>query len=292
MTVVELGGPKSTAAQTCSALRVRRLLAGELSVDESVAAEAHLAACAQCRETRAEVEGEQRALAEAVPFEAFAAGVAEKLAHEQELDREPARVRTRPLVKPVPRWSRILGGVAAIPVWAAMCFFVFKVASEESPFRRTQGGLWYRIVGEPTDNLGALRKLEESRRTKGGASVTVFAVRAARTFALHEGEPSEQGDRLLPSLEPAGHAFALVALVEPGEVSVLFKGPARAGPLPEAFEWTGSVTHARIAAVYADAPLDEAAVVAALRGDKAGELAGAQVVFHALERRGAQQAPK
>jgi hypothetical protein len=143
----------------------------------------------------------------------------------------------------------------------------------------------------PTDNLGALQKLEGGRRTKGGPSLSVFAVRAARTFALREGEASEPGDRLLPSLEPAGRVFALVALVEPGEVSllvsVLFKGPARPGPLPEAFEWTGSVTHARIAAVYADAPLDEAAVVAALREGNSASLAGLQVVFHALERKGA-----
>jgi anti-sigma factor RsiW len=290
VTVVELGGPKNIAAQTCSALRVRRLVAGELSVDESAAAEEHLAACAKCRATRAEVEGEERALAEAVPFEAFAAGVAEKLAQEQEKDREPARERTRQLVKPTPRWARVLGSVVAIPLAAAMCLFMFKVATEEQPFRRA-GSSTERSIGEPTDNLGALKRLNETR-TKGGPAVSVFAVRAARTFALREGEPSQQGDRLLPSLEPAGHAFALVALVEPGEVSVLFKGPARAGPLPEAFEWTGSVTHARIAAVYADAPLDEAAVVAALRGGDAAAIAGAQVVFHALERRGAQQAPK
>ncbi len=260
MTVVELGGPKSNTMQPCSALRVRRLVAGELSVAESVAAEEHLAGCAKCRGTRAEVEGEQRALVEAVPFEAFAAGVAEKL----------ARAEPRPRPSRIPRFRHLTLGAGALAAAAAV--FMLVTVTEHAPL-------------EPATPAAGTR-------TKGGAALSVFAVRAARTFALHEGEPSEQGDRLLPSLEPAGHAFALVALVEPGEISVLFKGTARAGPLPEAFEWTGSVTHARIAAVYADAPLDEAAVVAALRGDNAAALAGVQVVFHALERKGAQQAPK
>ena len=268
MTVVELGGPRSSAkgalAQTCAALRVRRLVAGELSVDESVAAEDHLAGCEKCRATRAEVEAERRALAEAVPFEAFAAGVAEKLAREQ--------APVVPLATRARRWAWAAASRAAFPAaLAASCLLILKVAAGPGSV----------VLHEAAGT-----------RTKGAASLSVFAVRAARTFALHEGEASEQGDRLLPSLEPAGHAFALVALVEPGEVSVLFKGPARAGPLPEAFEWTGSVTHARIVAVYADAPLDEAAVVAALREDSAAVIAGAQVVFHALERKGAQQAPR
>jgi anti-sigma factor RsiW len=282
VTVVELGGPKSIAAQSCSALLVRRLIAGELSVDESVTVEAHLQACAKCRAVRAEVEGEKRALAEAVPFDAFAAGVAEKLAQA-----ELASEQREPLGARVQRWARSAAFPLAI---AASCFLVLRVASGPGPV--LSGEHPPARVFQPTDNLGALKKLQERQRTKGGVSLKVFAVRGARTFALRAGQATEQDDRLLPSLEPAGHDYALVALVEPGEVSVLFVGPAHPGPLSEAFEWTGSAPRAQLAAVYGDTPLDEAAVVAALREGKAAGLAEVQVVFHALERKGAQPVPQ
>jgi hypothetical protein len=263
VTVVELGGPKSVAAQTCSALRVRRLVAGELPVDESATAEDHLASCAKCRAVRAEVEGERRALAEAVPFEAFAAGVAERLARAEAPAAAPRRLQ---------RYQRAtlwLGSLAA----AAAVFAVVHT----NPGR----------VGT-TEPAGLARET----RTKGGPALSVFAVRATRTFALREGEASEQGDRLLPSLEPAGHPYAIVALLEPKEISLLFNGHARPGPLPEAFEWTGGSARARIAAVYSDAPLDEAAVLAALLGGAPDGIQGAQVVFHTLERKGAPLVPR
>lgn len=259
MTVLELGGPRKTAPQTCSALQVRRLLAGELSVDDSVTVEQHLESCARCRAVRAEVQAEQRLLEEALPFEAFAAGVAEKLARTEARE---AAVRL-----PLRSWTllTVAGSFAAA---AAVVLIAVRAPSGGGEERVTRPGA--------VDGRGT--------RSKGGASVSVFAVRAARTFALRENEPSEPGDRLLPSLSPNGHTFALVALVEPGEVSVLFKGPARAGPLPEAFEWTGAAHTAQLAAVYSDAPLDEGAVVAALKSNTVAALPGAEVVFHALQR--------
>jgi hypothetical protein len=73
---LDLGGP----GPGCSATRVRRLLAGELAGAEKERVEKHLAGCARCAETQKEIELEKAALLRDVPFPAFAAGVAEKLA--------------------------------------------------------------------------------------------------------------------------------------------------------------------------------------------------------------------
>ena len=210
---------------------------------------------------RAEVQAEQRALEESVPFEAFAGGVAEKLARGDEREASARRPRRT--------WTllTVAGSFAAA---AAVLLIAVRAPSGGGEERAAPTG--------PGDAQG------KSTRSKGGATVSVFAVRAARSFALRESEPSEQGDRLLPSLSPNGHTFALVALVEPGEVFVLFKGPARAGPLGEAFEWTGTSPTAQVAVVYADSPLDEAAVVAALKSNTAAALPGTEVVFHGLQR--------
>jgi hypothetical protein len=261
MSAIDLGGPRQ---QLCSALRVRRLLAGELKGAEASLAEEHLASCERCRAVRAEVQAEQRALAQEVPFEAFAAGVAEKLAKAEE--RERSRVPL--LARPTRRWVSALGMAAA-----AAAFFIVAVPRMQS--------------SDPTQSEvpqhSTLERLRESR-TKGGAAVTVFAVRGARTFALKAGEATEPGDKLLPSLAPNGHTQMLVALVEPGEVSVLFKGPARPGPLPEAFEWTGAAPEAKVAALYSDGPIDEQAAVAALQQGTVAGLSGVEVVFHPLRR--------
>lgn len=64
----------------CSAMRVRRLLGGELAGAEKAQVEAHVDSCARCQRTVQEVQGEREALERDVPFPAFAAGVAEKLA--------------------------------------------------------------------------------------------------------------------------------------------------------------------------------------------------------------------
>lgn len=71
-----LGGP----GVACSALRVRRLAAGELAGDERERTQAHVAGCARCSGVEAELARERAALAAALPFEDFAAGVAERLA--------------------------------------------------------------------------------------------------------------------------------------------------------------------------------------------------------------------
>ena len=79
---LDLGGP----GPGCSALRVRRLLAGELSGVEKERTEAHVTGCERCAAVRQEIAAEREALRRDVPFPEFAAGVAEKLAHRPRRD--------------------------------------------------------------------------------------------------------------------------------------------------------------------------------------------------------------
>lgn len=186
---IELGGP----GQGCSAMRLRRFAAGELPAAESARVREHLQGCARCQATMDELRAEQNALRAAVPFDGFAAGVAEKLA------RVPAR-RT---------WSRLVPLAAAAGI---------VLAAGLSLRRADDGGF----------------------RSKGAASAQLFVKDARGVHALAPGEAVAQGAQLLVSLTPAGSSTVEVTLVEPQETTVLYRGPARAGPLPQAFEWTGT----------------------------------------------------
>src|SRR5260221_1446246 len=68
-------------------MRVRRLLAGELAGAEKDRVERHIAGCARCAGTQRELSAEKSALLRDVPFPAFAAGVAEKLAQRPQRSR-------------------------------------------------------------------------------------------------------------------------------------------------------------------------------------------------------------
>jgi hypothetical protein len=85
---------------------------------------------------------------------------------------------------------------------------------------------------------------------------------------------------IMVHLEPAGHAYAAVVLVEPRESSLLYAGPARA-ELPEAFEWTGTARRATLLTVFADKPLDGETL---RREGAKGAPKGAEVVQVPLER--------
>ena len=76
---LDLGGP----GPGCSAMRVRRLLACELTGAEKERTEAHVKDCARCAAVHQEVVAEREALRRDVPFPQFAAAVAEKLARPQ-----------------------------------------------------------------------------------------------------------------------------------------------------------------------------------------------------------------
>ncbi len=74
--MISLGGP----GVACSAMRLRRLAAGELSGEDRARTEEHVAGCARCQETERELAAERARLEAELPFETFAAGVAERLA--------------------------------------------------------------------------------------------------------------------------------------------------------------------------------------------------------------------
>jgi hypothetical protein len=274
MSVVELGGARvseATGGAICSANQVRRMLAGELVAEELVLAEAHVAGCTRCQAVRAEVEQERAALVTAMPFESFAAGVAEKLAREggaQAAKIGAMQSRRR-------RWKLVTGMLAVAASLAFAGLYGLSLWNLQHPSNGYQAHTFSR-----TTTLADWQRL----RSKGGAGISVFALRAARSFALREDERSEPGDRLLPALEPAGHANVIVALIEGSEVSLLYRGPARAGPLPEAFEWTGAAPEARLVAVYADQPLDGDAVIAALRDSRRPSGEGVELVERRLSR--------
>lgn len=187
------------AGRECSATRVRRLLAGELVEAERSAAEAHLLGCPRCQRVRHEWEEDRRALEAGLPFERFAAGVAERLARP---DLAPRR--------PVQRWAAI-ALAAAIAVGVAV-------------------PLVARLSRAPMD---------EVRLKGGGASLTLYLQDGGGARALGPGEAVPAAARLRVAVEPAGRRFAAVLLVDEDGVATLYAGPAQPGPLPGAFEWTG-----------------------------------------------------
>ena len=67
----------------CSAMRVRRLIAGELDGAALERVRAHVQDCPRCARTQQEIRDEQEMLQREVPFPQFAAGVAETLARQR-----------------------------------------------------------------------------------------------------------------------------------------------------------------------------------------------------------------
>jgi hypothetical protein len=207
---LDLGGP----GPGCSALRVRRLLAGELSGAEKERTEAHLAGCARCAEVQREIVAEREALRRDVPFPQFAAAVAEKLAH-------------KPQRSFVTRWAP-LAAAAGLALIAGSA-----------------------LILRPSDT--------ERQRSKGAASAQLFVQDASGVRELGEGDAVAEGARLLLSLKPEGRKQAAVVLVEPGETSVIYAGPAVKGPLPTSFVWTGKGV-ARLLVVLSDSKVDPASI--------------------------------
>lgn len=226
--MVDLGGPGTP----CSAMRVRRLVAGELRGADRHRTQQHADGCARCQAVLRELGEERARLVREVPFEAFAAGVAEKLARSQQQ----------------PRFTRW------VPLAAAAVLLLVVSAS-----------------------LGLRHEAGDGLRTKGGAAVALFQREGAQVRAA--GRAVGRGP-IMVRLEPSGHAYAAVVLVEAQESSLLYAGPARS-ELPEAFEWTGGARRATLVAVFADEPIDGEAV---RRGGARGAPKGAEVVQVPLER--------
>jgi hypothetical protein len=210
---LDLGGP----GVGCSSMRVRRLLAGELAGPEKERLETHLAECARCQKTVRELHEEGQVLRRDLPFPAFAAGVAEKMAEQRK-----------------PRFAQ----------WTALAAAACVLLMAGSMVLR----------GRPDNEL----------RSKGFALAQLFVQDGQGTRALAAGEAVASGAKLRLSLHPGERKFAAAVLLEQGEESVLYNGAALSGPLPDAFEWTGTAREAQLLVVLSDQAID------------AGKLHGAQ----------------
>jgi len=239
-----LGGP----GPGCSATRMRQLAAGELQGAERVRLLEHLAGCPRCQGTRREIAEEERALAAALPFEDFAAGVAERLAQVE----RPAR------------------GWRALRRWAPLALAATLVAAAALP-----------MVARLTTP-----RRDEGVRIKGGPTLTVYLQQAGGSRVLEPGEPVPAGARLRLVVAPAQRKHVAVLLLDSDGVAVLHAGEALAGPLPDAFDWTGAA-EATVVAVLADQPIDVAALAGRLAkgGVEAARTPGAEVVTLQLVRR-------
>ena len=240
--MIALSGP----GVACSSMRVRRLEAGELRGDERDRTEAHVASCSRCRAVLAEIEAERAALHRELPFPAFAAGVAERLA---------AR------------------GAGAVPLRARLLRL--------APLALAAG--LAAVVAVPVLQ-DALR--EPGDRVKGGATAELHVPAGGGSRSLAPGELIPPGAPLRVALGPAGHGFAAVALVDRDGAALLYAGPAVAGPLPGAFEWTGE-GDGELVVVLDDRPLDGEALVRRLEQAGIGEATpgrGAEVVVLPLRR--------
>ena len=206
---LDLGGPGAG----CSALRVRRLLAGELTGVEKERTEAHVKECERCARVEQEIAAEREALRRDVPFPQFAAAVAEKLAR-------------RPQRSLLSRWAP-LAAAAGVALVAGTALVL-------------------RPGGTQPDG-GPLR-------SKGAAAAHLFVQDQG---GVHEMTADETvaGARLLLSLQSGGHKRAAAVLLEPGEASVIYEGPALEGTLPQAFVWTGKGV-ATLLVVLSDTKVD------------------------------------
>jgi hypothetical protein len=240
---LSLGGP----GPACSVTLLRRLAAGEIEGALRVRAEQHLAGCARCQKTRAELEEEARALVAALPFDRFAAGVAERLAEVKR--RAP---RSRPLRSYLP-----LALAAALAVGVAV-------------------PLVARIAGEGRG---------DGLRVKGGPSLALYAEARGGARLLAPGEKVPKGASLRLALGPAGFGQVAVLVLDEDGPAILYAGAARSGPLPGAFEWTGR-GRGLVIAVLSNAPIDTANLLARVskEGARGASARGTEVVTLTLER--------
>ncbi len=202
---VGLGGP----GVACSAMRVRRLAAGELAGDERRRTELHLAGCERCRSVQRDLALERMRLEAELPFEAFAAGIAERL----------ARPRGRPRV------ARAFGLAIAASLTLALAVPTLLRLTDEGRGTRVKGGAELALYVRERDGV---RLLAPGEPVPAGGALRIGLSPAGRRFAavalvdadgpviLHAG-PAEEG--LLPgAFEWTGSEGNLVLVLEDAPV--------------------------------------------------------------------------
>jgi hypothetical protein len=226
-------------------MRVRRLAAGELVGDERARTEAHVAGCARCSEVEAELARERARLEAELPFEDFAAGVAERLA---------------------------LSSRRRFPRAGALALAASLAVAGVVP-------LVLRVLERPGADAATVR-------AKGGAELALYVREGESVRVLAPDEPVPPGGALRVGLTGTTRRYAAVALVDADGAVVLHAGPAEAGVLPGAFEWTGAGEGALVL-VLDDTPLDAVALAERLArgGVRAASPGGrAEVVERRLRR--------
>lgn len=155
-----LGGP----GVACSAMRIRRLAAGELAGEERARTEEHVSGCARCQEVGSQIAEERARLAADLPFEALAAGVAERLARAQS-----------------PRRRRFAGMGVALAAGLAFAVAVPSVlrVARDGPSVRTKGGAELTVWIQ--DGAGA-RALAPGEPVPRQAPLRVAVAPAGRRF--------------------------------------------------------------------------------------------------------------
>jgi hypothetical protein len=213
--MVDLGGPGTA----CSATRLRRFRAGELRGAELERTEQHLRECGRCQATVRELDEERARLLRDVPFESFAAGVAEKLA------RSAAP----------PRWSRWAPLAAAAALLVAVGTSLTLRQSDEGV--RTKGGAAVSVFEKTgaqvkrTDGKVGSGPIVVRLNPAGHAYVAVMLAEPAETSLLYDGPARTQ---LPEAFEWTGDArqATLIAVFSdrPIDAQALLRAGATAAP--------------------------------------------------------------
>ena len=172
---LDLGGPGAG----CSALRVRRLMAGELAGVEKERTEAHVAGCGRCLAVQQEIAAEREALRRDVPFPHFAAAVAEKLAQ-------------RPRRSFVSRWAPL----AAAAGLALVAGTALVLRPSDTETIRTKGAASAQLFAQDRAGVHELEqgeavaegaRLQLTLHPAGHKRVAVVLVEAQETSVVYEG---------------------------------------------------------------------------------------------------------
>ncbi|HUJ25134.1 MAG TPA: hypothetical protein VLW85_03890 [Myxococcales bacterium] len=190
----------------CSAMKVRRMHAGELAGAELEQAQEHVRACAKCAATEREIEAEREVLLREVPFPQLAAGVAEKLAQKQR--------------RPASRWMAPLALAAGV-LLAVSGALVLRPADTDRV--RSKGGAPAQVFVQDASGVHLLAgpvaegaHLRVSLHAAGSRHVTVTLVEPGEISTLYSG-PGIEGP--LPSaFEWTGRGRATLRVDADGDV--------------------------------------------------------------------------